>query len=73
MKVSKLTFNWCQTGNIQNGLSEDFNIFTVGKNKVTHIIENKPENGLECWNYLVNFEDGHAVRVFNPNLVEYFT
>jgi len=74
MKVKKLHFNWRQVGSTseRDGAGEDFDCFEVGKRDVSEIIENKPCNGLEVWNYEVKLTTGQSFRVFNPNYVEYF-
>ena len=80
MKVKSITFNWFQSGNMQDGIGEDWSKYEVGKEsavngkivKVTEIIENVPHNGLEQWNFLVLKDDGSSERIFNINSVEYF-
>lgn len=74
MGVKKLLYNWHQVGSTtdRDGAGEDMCRYIVGEGGVKHIQENEPNNKFEQWNYIVDFEDGSAVRVFNPNLVEYF-
>ena len=63
MKVKELIYNWFA------GAGEGL---TVGVNGVKSIEEHKAQGEGDKWNYLVEFEDGHFLRVFNPNSVEYF-
>lgn len=72
-KVKSLKFNWHQVGSTieRDGAGEDWERFTVGEKDVVEIIENKPCNGMELWNYEVFLSDGVSYRVFNPNFVEY--
>ena len=56
----------------RDGAGEDWTRLTVGVNGVKSIEEHKAQGEGDKWNYLVEFEDGHFLRVFNPNSVEYF-
>lgn len=71
-KVKSIVYNWYQVGNITDGLGEEYSKDEVGIRGVAEIIENKPCNGLEMWNYEICLEDGTSSRTFNPNYVEYF-
>lgn len=73
MKVKKITFNWYQCGSTadSDGAGEDWSRYVVGLEGVLEIIENEPNNPFEQWNYLVKMRDGSAIRIFNPNTVEY--
>lgn len=74
MRVKSLNFNWHQVGSTvdRDGCGENYHVYEVGKHNVSEIIENKPCNGLEVWNYEVRLKTGETYRVFNPNFVEYF-
>ncbi len=74
MKVKELIYNWFQCGSTQDrdGAGEDWTRLTVGVNGVKSIEEHKAQGEGDKWNYLVEFEDGHFLRIFNPNSVEYF-
>jgi len=74
LKVKSVKFNWCQKGSTtdRDGAGDDWERCTVGTNRVSEIIENESHNGLQQWNYLIVSDDGSAVRIFNPNFVEYF-
>ena len=73
MKVRELIYNWVQVGSVhdRDGAGEDWTKLTVGRNGVKSIEEHAAAGEGDKWNYLVEFEDGHFLRVFNPNLVEY--
>lgn len=66
MKIQKLYVNWRQ---IHNG--EDYDLIEIGKHGVVSIIENKPINRGDLWNFLVTYEDGKIRRFFNPNQIDY--
>lgn len=68
MIVKRINYNWFNSEN--NG--EEYLTYEVGKNGVSEIEEYQPSNGLQKWNYVVDFEDGKSARVFNINFVEYF-
>ena len=72
-KVKLLDFNWRQIGSVQDrdGAGEDYTRVLVGEKGVVSIEENEPHNGMQLWNYVVNYEDGKQMRIFNPNYVEY--
>lgn len=74
LNVKLLHFNWHQAGSTESreGAGENYGRFTVGVNNVKLIEENEPFNGNQVWNYVVYFEDGKKVRIFNPNYVEYY-
>jgi len=74
MKVKKLMSNWHQTGTSTNsfGVGIDKDVYEVGENDVYEIEENEPNNGLQKWNYVIKYNNGKAIRIFNPNYVEYF-
>ena len=72
MKVKRVEFNFCQVGNIHNGVDPQVESYEVGNFGVTKIIEEQPLEGEMKWNYLVYIENKGAIRIFNPNLVEYF-
>lgn len=73
-KVKSIIYNWRQVGSVvdRDGSDADSDQFEVGRNDVSEIIENEPQNGLEQWNYIVKRKDGSCFRVFNPNFIEYF-
>lgn len=75
MKVKSVKYNWHQNGSVvdRDGSGEDWERVQVGNSGCTEIIEQIPDNGMLLWNYLAKFEDGSAIRIFNPNLVEYFS
>lgn len=72
--IKALTYNWCQCGSVQDraGAGEDWKTITVGINGVESIEEYPAQGEGDKWNYLVKFEDGRSLRIFNPNTVEYF-
>jgi len=74
MRVKSVTVNWHQVGSVtdRDGVGENYDLYEVGRNGVTEIIENAPTNGMELWNFVIRYEDGKTFRVFNPNEVEYF-
>jgi len=73
-RVNLIRFNWIQVGSTldRDGCGEDYSTHKVGDKGVLSIEENEPHNGMQLWNYVVNFEDGTSCRIFNPNYVEYF-
>ena len=74
MKVRELIYNWVQVGSVQDrdGAGEDWTRLTVGVGGVKSIEEHAAAGEGDKWNYLIEFEDGHFLRVFNPNSVEYY-
>jgi hypothetical protein len=64
--VIEIRYNW----RVIDG-EDDYHYHKVGLFNVTEIIENEPTNGMQLWNFLVYFEDGHSERVFNINHVFY--
>ncbi len=44
----------------------------VGVNGVKSIEEHQAQGEGDKWNYFVEFNDGHFLRIFHPILVEYF-
>lgn len=73
MKVQTVRFNWHQVGSLNDhdGTGEDWTTYTVGEQGVTLIVENEPRTGMQQWNYVIHFENGNKIRIFNPNLVKY--
>lgn len=73
MKVREIIYNWFQCGSTQDrdGAGENWTRVTVGSNGVVSIEEHKAAGEGDKWNYLIEFEDGRLLRVFNPNTVEY--
>ena len=73
MEVKTLVYNWVQEGSVHDreGAGADWKEVTIGVNGVKSIAEHKAQGEGDKWNYLVGFEDGHSLRIFNPNLVEY--
>lgn len=71
--VKRLQFNWHHAGsaNSNDGCGEDYWFFEVDKNEVMRIEEIEP-TATTGWIYLIHKKDGSALRVFNPNTVEYF-
>ena len=71
-KVKSINFNWHQVVDGPHDSGETYNRLEVGIDGVTAITENEPHNELQQWNYIVDFQDGSTVRIFNPNYVEYY-
>jgi len=73
MKVKEIVYNWFQCGSTQDrdGAGENWSRITVGVAGVKEIIEHLPQGEGDKFNYLVNYENGSAFRIFNPNSVEY--
>lgn len=71
MKVKKIKYNWRQVGSTidRDGAGEDYDWFEVGQKGVIEIMEIEPVDGMPL-NYLVILESG-AIKIFNPNIVEY--
>ena len=67
--VKKLITNYRIEGDIESGVGEDFDPYEVGQRGVVSIEENQPANGVQLWNFLIKYEDGSEIRVFNPNKV----
>ena len=74
MKIKQIHFNWRQVGSTQDrdGAGEDYEKYEVGIRNVIEIEEFLAPKWGNLTSYVVHFEDGRAVRVFNPNYVEYF-
>jgi len=74
MKVQRLIYNWYQTGSVvdRDGAGDNYLSITVGRGGVKDITEHIPQGEGDRFNYLIEYEDGHFMRVFNPNTVEYF-
>lgn len=73
MEVIAIIHNWHQVGSVQDrdGAGENYTTLTVGKDGVVSIQEHKAQGEGDKWNYLVEFESGRVLRIFNPNSVEY--
>ena len=73
MKAIKLTYNWF----FSTECGEEDCKAEVGKEHysekklVTEIKENITDGGQLVWNYVIKFEDGSSIRIFNPNQVWY--
>jgi len=68
MKVKKLKYNWRQVGSTsdRDGAGEDYDVFEIDQKGVVAIDEETN------FSYTVHFEDWSAIKIFNPNYVEYF-
>lgn len=78
-KVKRLLANWRQVGSLseRDGAGEDFDDYEVGKPNfkkevITNIEEHVPTNGMELHNFVITYDNGRVIKVFNPNYVEYF-
>lgn len=73
-KVKSVTYNWHQNGSTtdRDGAGEDWYRVTVGKLGCKEISEDCSDHDTVSHSYFVTNEDGSALRIFNPNLVEYF-
>ncbi len=72
-KVKSVKYNWRAVGSTvdREGAGEDWERVIVGEGGCTEIIEDNSDD-YPTPNYLALHEDGSALRIFNPNLVEYF-
>lgn len=74
-KVIKLLANWHQCHNgVEAG--ENYDTYELGKPRVdgsviVSIEENEPRNGMQLHNFVITFDTGRVIKVFNPNYVEY--
>ena len=68
-EVIRLDFNWFQRIESSEMAGEDYSQYFLGKDGVTSITEDRNEAG--NFSYLVVFEQGNQIRIFNPNLVVY--
>lgn len=69
--VKRLQYNWHQTGNLSDGIGENYSEYEVGRRGVTEIIEYKPKQESDVWYFDISLDTGTVFRVFNPNYVEY--
>lgn len=74
-KVKVLLANWHQ---YQDGTEagEVYDTYEVGKPRtdgsvIVNIEENEPRNGMQLHNFVITFDTGKVIKVFNPNYVEY--
>jgi len=67
MRVRELVYNWHQDAEYG-----ERDVRLVVGNGVTEIIEHLPRGEGDKCSYLVEFDDGRFIRIFNPNVVEYF-
>lgn len=74
MKVKEVIYNWFQCGSVQDrdGAGENWSRVTVGVNGVVDIVEYLPQGEGDRISYIVTYNDGRVIRLFNPNTVEYF-
>lgn len=74
MKVKEIIYNWFQCGSVQDrdGAGENWSRVTVGVNGVVDIVEYLPQGEGDRISYVVTYNDGRVIRLFNPNTVEYF-
>lgn len=74
MKVKEVIYNWFQCGSVQDrdGAGENWSRVTVGVNGVVDIVEYLPQGEGDRISYVVTYNDGRVIRLFNPNTVEYF-
>ena len=63
-KIVTLKYNWFQTGE-----GEDYHLYTLGEDGIKLIEEHKIMVEGDKWFYIVHFEDGSSIKVFNPNQV----
>lgn len=70
-KISKITYNFHQCGDNQNGIDEHFYTAEVGLNGVVEINELIPNNGLLRHCCVINYEDGKALKIFNLDTISY--
>lgn len=75
MKVKEVIYNWFQCGSVQDrdGAGENWSRVTVGDNGVVDIVEYLPQGEGDRISYVVTYNDGRVIRLFNPNIVEYFS
>ena len=66
-KIVRLVANWWYN----TELGEDYEIFIVGRDGVTQILEHRPQGEGDKWFYDVYFEKEGTRRIFNPNSVSY--
>ena len=73
--ITKLTYNWHQTGNASDGIGDDYCLVEVGKEcyvnklEVKEITEHRAAVEGDKWYYDVIYTNGTEMRVFNPNTV----
>lgn len=74
MRVKEVVYNWYQAGSTIDivGAGEYWEKVTVGSNGVSEILEHLPQGEGDRLRYLVKYNDGKAIMIFNPNTVEYF-
>lgn len=74
MQITKLTYNWFQTGDLESGLGEDFDVAEVGKvdtfNKktVSKIHWRDTNSTPHC---IIFYTDDSMMNVFNPNTITF--
>lgn len=67
--IRKIEYNWVQTSDGEIS-GPDYEIYEVGKNGVTHIVEHRSEWEGDKWFYDIIFEDENRKEtVFNVNKV----
>jgi len=69
--ILKVTYNFHQYGNNENGIDAHYCDEEVGKGGVLEINEHTPKNGLERHYCVINYENGKALKVFNIDTIEY--
>lgn len=55
------------------GVRATGDVYKVGSHGITKITEYLPSYGMELHSYVIEYDDGGIIRVFNPNYIEYFT
>lgn len=73
--IKKLTYNWRQIGDMEFGMSEEYEVAEVGvidmrnRLEVKEILEHSARGEGDKWYYDVIYTNGTEMRVFNPNTV----
>lgn len=63
-EVFKIDHNWFYTPDGDGSYT-----YEIGKDNVKQIIEHVPRGEGDRWFYMIVFEDGKEIYVFNPNMV----
>lgn len=67
-KITRLTYNWCQTSDGREA-GEDYEVAKIGVNDVIKITEHAAAGEGYSWYYDIEYKNGTELRVFNPNSV----
>ncbi len=71
-KITELNYNWRQCGEAGDQRGEDYDYVKVGVNGVKSIEIDVPgETYRGPDSYFVEYDDGEATRIYNPNQVFY--